>query len=124
MTKLDDDLRARLSTADEEFLADLESGRGFFTQLWATFKGPQGWIGVSVLFVAFICLGLAIWFGWEAFHAQTDRETTLWAAGAILGILGNALLRMFHMNRMQTLTVLRELKRVELRLIKLDERVG
>jgi len=123
MTRLDDDLRARLSTADEEFLADLESGRGFFTQLGATFKGPQGWIGVSVLFVAFVCLGVAIWCGWEAVHAQTDRSTTLWVAGAILGFMGNALLRMYLMSRMQTLAVLRELKRIELRLIKLDERL-
>lgn len=124
MTKYDDDMRARLSAADEEFLADLESGHGWFAQLGATLKGPLGWIGISVLLVAFIALGLAVWFGWEAFHAPTDRLTILWASGAILAIMGNALLRLFLVSRMSQLTILRELKRIELRLVKLDERLG
>ena len=124
MSKLDDDLRARLSTADEEFLADLENGEGWFAQLGATFKGPLGWIGISVLAVAFICLGLAVWFGWEAFHAPTDKLTILWASGAVLAIMGNAFLRLFLVSRMSQLTLMRELKRIELRLIKLDERLG
>ena len=124
MSKLDDDLRARLSAADEEFLADLENGEGWFKQLGATLTGPLGWIGISVLLVAFICLGLAIWFGWEAFHAPTDRLTILWASGAILGVVANAMLRLFLTSRMSQLTLMRELKRIELRLIKLDERLG
>lgn len=123
MTKFDDELRARLSAADEEFLADLESGQGFFSQLRATFKGPQGWIGVSVLLVAFILLGLAIWFGAEAFHAQSVRETVLWTTGAMLAIIGNAMLRLYLTSRMHMLVMMRELKTIELRLIKLDERL-
>jgi len=74
MSKLDDDLRARLSAADEEFLADLEQGQGFFSQLFATFKGPQGWIGIMIMLVAFTLVGLSFWFVWEAFHAELDER--------------------------------------------------
>lgn len=123
MTRLDDDLRARLSQSDEEFLADLESGQGFFAQLGATFKGPMGWISIMVMLLALIMVCLAIWFGWEAFQAESAKVATLWVGGAVAAIIGNGLLRIFLMSRMSHLTVMRELKRIELRLIKLDERL-
>ena len=122
MTRIDGGLRARLSQADEEFLADLESGQGFFAQLGATLKGPQAWLGICVLMAAFAMLGLAIWFGLEAFQAPTNRLTVLWASGAIAAILGNGLLRLFLASRMHQLTLLRALKRIELRLAKLEQR--
>ncbi len=124
MTKIDDDLRARLSAADEEFLADLESGQGFFAQLFATFKGPQGWVGIMVMIAAFIILALSVWCVWEAFHATRDRETILWISGAVGGLIGQGLLRLFLTSRMHMLAMMRELKRIELRLVKLDERLG
>ena len=114
-------IEADLSEAQRAFLADLEAGQGFFKQLGAVFKGPMGWVGISVLVAAFAMVGLAIWFGWEAFHAPNDRLTTLWAAGAIAAILGNGLLRLFLMGRMHQLTLLRAIKQVELRLKKLEE---
>lgn len=123
MTPTDYDIKA-LSEDDAAFLADLESGQGFFAQLWATLRGPQGWVGICVLIAAFVLVALAIWFGWEAFHAPTERLTILWASGAIAAILGNGLLRLFLTSRMHTLAILRELKRIELRLAKLDERLG
>ena len=124
MTKIDDDLRARLSAADEEFLADLESGQGFFAQLFATFKGPQGWVGIMVMIAAFIILALSVWCVWGAFHATRDRETILWISGAVGGLIGQGLLRLFLTSRMHMLAMMRELKRIELRLVKLDERLG
>lgn len=124
MTKLDDDLRARLSKADEEFLADLESGRGFFTQLGATLKGPQGWVGIMILAVAFMLVSLSAWFVWEAFQTENVKHTVLWMGGAILGITGQGILRLFLTSRMHMLAMMRELKRIELRLVKLDERLN
>ena len=123
MTKIDDDLRARLSAADEEFLADLENGDGFFTQLFATFKGPQGWVGIMVMLTALIIAGISFWFIWEAFRAESTKMVTLWACGAVGGLIGQGLLRIFLMSRMHMLAMMRELKRIELRLIKLDERL-
>ena len=124
MTKLDDDLRARLSAADEEFLADLENGDGFFTQLFATFKGPQGWVGIMVMLTALIIVGISFWFAWEAFRAESTKMVTLWASGAVAGLIGQGILRLFLTSRMHMLAMMREMKRIELRLIKLDERLG
>lgn len=118
------EIEANLSDAQRAFLADLEAGQGFFKQLSAVLKGPMGWVGICVLVAAFAMVGLAIWFGWEAFHAPNDRLTILWAAGAISAILGNGLLRLFLFSRMNHLMVMRELKRIELYLVKQDERLG
>jgi len=121
MTKTDH-MAEGLNDADRAFLADLEAGEGFFSQLSAVFKGPMGWVGICVLMAAFLMVGLAVWFGWEAFHAPTDKLTILWSSGAIAAILGNGLLRLFLASRMSQLAILRKLRRIELRLVKLDER--
>lgn len=123
MSKLDETLRARLSHADEEFLADLENGEGFFSQLFATFKGPQGWVGIMIMFAVAILLVVSCWCVWEAVHAPNDRETILWVSGAVAGLIGQGLLRIFLASRMHMLAVMRELKRIELRLIKLEDRL-
>ena len=124
MTKPDDDLRARLNAGDEEFLMDLENGEGFFTQLLATFRGPQAWVGIMIMLVAFTLLGLSGWFIWEAFQAESAKLTILWMGGAILGITGQGILRLFLASRMHMLATMRAIKKIELRLIKLDERIG
>lgn len=121
MSKLDDELRARLNASDEEFLADLERGEGYFTQLFATFKGPQGWVGIMVMITVFVILAVSVWCLWEAFHATRDRDTILWTIGAVAGLIGQGILRLFLASRMHMLATMRALKQVELRLIKLEE---
>lgn len=119
MTDFEDRFQARLSQDDEAFLRDLEAGQGFFTQLLGTFRGPLGWVSIMAMIFALVCVGLAIWFGWEAFHAPTDREVILWCTGAVLAFIGNGLLRIWLLNRMSHLVVLREIKKVELQLAKI-----
>ncbi len=84
----------------------------------------EAWVGIMVMLTALIIAGISFWFIWEAFRAESIKMVTLWACGAVCGLIGQGLLRIFLMSRMHMLAMMRELKRIELRLIKLDERLG
>ncbi len=121
MTNLNNRLQSALSTDDEAFLRDLEDGRGMFTQMKAAFVGPMAPMSYIAMVFVIAFSALMIWSGLKAFHATTDRETVLWSAGFISSLIPHGLLRLWFLNRTNHLMLLRELKKIELRVARLSE---
>ena len=118
-------ITAALSEDDRAFLNSLEAERGMFQQIGDTWKGPMG-IWAKLIFAFSVVLGLLFVFVlWQAAHT-TDHPLihALWAiAGvALLVVLGFAKEWMF--NRMNMLTILREVKRVQLEVVALREELS
>lgn len=122
MTKFDDDLATALSADDKAFLDDLENGRGLFEQLSATMQGPMRFWAYLVTVVTFILFLAALYCGWQALHAEQIRETILWSAGFLLTFQAVGLLKMWLFDRMNLLSLLAEMKKIELRVAQLAER--
>ncbi len=120
----DTDIRIaeQLNEDDWAFLESLEGDRGMFQQIGDTWKGPLG--GWTKLIFAFTTvLGLVFLFVlWQAAHT-TDHPIVhaIWAiAGvAVLVIIGFAKEWMFA--RMNMLTILREIKRLQVQVAMLSE---
>jgi len=121
MADFDDKLRASLSVDDEAFLQDLEGDRSVFSQLAATFYGPMGLMSKIVFLFIVVFTGLMIMTAWQAFHAETARTTILWSAGFIASLIPHGLLRLWLFDRANHLAVLRELKKIELRIVRLGD---
>jgi hypothetical protein len=118
MTDFDDRLRDSLSVDDEQFLKNLDGERGLFTQLAASLHGPMGaWAGVGMFFTLIIAVA-GFYSAYQAFQAAETRELILWSAAAILSFNGVSMLKMWMFNRMNMLAILREVKRLELRIIQ------
>ncbi|SIN60001.1 hypothetical protein SAMN02745824_0541 [Parasphingorhabdus marina DSM 22363] len=124
MTKFDNDLGAALAAEDREFLEDLENGRGLFDQLGATLQGPMRFWSYLITVVTFLWFCVAIYAGWRALEAVELRETVLWAAGFLLSFQAVGLMKMWMFDRMNLLSLLAEMKRIELRVAQLSERQG
>ncbi len=124
MTEFDDKLRANLSADDEAFLKDLEDGRGLFAQLGATFEGPMrywsvfGWVIITVL------TAFGIYAIWRMFQTDTDRALILWAGAAWAAWTAQIAMKQWVFDRMATLTILRELKKIELRVARMEDKRG
>ena len=116
MTKFDTKLREPLSAEDEAFLETLEDDRGLFTQLGEIFHGPLRFWTRLVFVATFLVSGLTFWAAYQAFIAEALRETVLWAAGTVIGANSIAMLKQWLFDRMHHLAILRELKKIELRL--------
>jgi hypothetical protein len=111
-----------MSADDWAFLESLEDDRGLFQQIGDSWKGPLGgW--AKLIFGFTVALGLLfLYVLWNVAHS-TDHPIVhaIWAiAGvAVLVIMGFAKEWMFA--RMNMLTVLREVKRVQLEVAALRE---
>jgi len=120
MTNLDDRLRAGLSADDEAFLKTLED-RGMFAQMGATLQGPmKGWTMLAFVF-SFVFFLLFLFCFWRGYGAADVRDTVLWCAGSLWLALSVAMLKLWMWERMNHLAVLRELKKIELRVAQLQD---
>lgn len=116
MTNFDMRLKEGLSAEDEAFLKDLEEGESLFGQLGATFTGPMKlWSGAAFV-LTFAFLALAIWSLIRILGASEVREMILWLVGFVFAMLTVAIIKIWFLMRMNHLALLRELKRLELRL--------
>jgi len=70
--------------------------------------------------VTFLVSALAFYAAYQAFVAEGLRETVLWSAGAVAGFNGLGMLKQWLFDRMNHLAVLRELKKIELRLSRVE----
>lgn len=124
MADLDNRLRAALSADDEAFLDALEKERGLFAQIGESFRGPMRTMTVIANIAVLIATAVGLWSVWQMFEADTTRELILWAAAAWAAWTMQIGLKQWIWSRIQTLSVLRELKRLELRLARMEERAN
>lgn len=121
MTDFDTRLRQSLEKDDAEFLKDLEDGRGLFVQMSQTFHGPMRFWTFFVGIIIFIMTGLGFYSIWHMFQAETTRGLLLWMSAAWAAWTAQVMLKQWIYDRMNTLSILRELKKIELRLIQLEK---
>lgn len=119
MTQFDEELAADIAADDKAFLDDLENGRGLFDQLGATLHGPMRFWSYIVGISTFAFFLLALYCGWQAFQAEQIRETILWSAGFLMLFQSVGLLKMWLFDRMNLLSLLAEMKKIELRVAQL-----
>ena len=124
MTKFDDQLGAALDADDRAFLDDLENGRGMFDQLGATLQGPMRFWSYMIGIFTLVFFLLALYCGWQAFQAEQVRETILWSVGFLMLFQAVAMLKMWLFDRMNLLSLLAEMKKIELRVAQLGESNG
>jgi hypothetical protein len=122
MTQFDDRLKAELDADDEAFLAELDSERGLFAQIGDTLGGPLGGWAKLIFAIAFV-LGIVMFYAlYELITADTDRELLIWGIAFISLMMMQGFVKQWFFERMNLMTVLRELKRIELRIARMEER--
>ena len=122
MNDADDTIKRALSADDHAFLESLEGERGLFAQIGDSWKGPLGgW--------AKFAFALAVVFGitllvliWQVAHTRDPVEHTLWAIAALAVLIIQGFLKEWMFNRMNMLTVLREVKKLQVQVALLSEK--
>ncbi len=122
MTEFDRKLQAALDADDEAFLKELETERGLFAQMGDALTGPLGGWAKLVFVVLFPMSAFMFYAIWQMFTVEGTRELILWTAGALAAMIGVAMLKQWFFERMNLMTMLRELKRIELRIAQIEER--
>lgn len=118
MTSFEDRLLTSLNAEDEAFLKELEEDAGLFQQMGMTFSGPlRYWTAFAFVFSLFF-FALGVWSVYNMFQTENLKIIILWGTLAGFSSLSVGLIKIWFWMRMNHLNVLRELKRIELRLVK------
>ncbi len=119
MSIADERIRAALSADDEAFLAGLDQERGLLAQVGDMFHGPMGRWTVLVYVIGTGVTALGAWTIFRMFSATDTRDLILWTAAALGCGLTVSMIKLWAWMRLNTLTTLRELKRIELRIAQI-----
>lgn len=124
--KLDKLITEALSADDQVLLERYGKEPGYFRQAFALFRGQLGWV---MWLVGIVQLGLflgAIYTFYETLVAEDLMLALRWGVGTVVLVQMSTLLRSFMGMHFEANRLLRELKRVELQLIRMesDERVN
>jgi len=121
MTNIDRAIRDALSKEDAEFLARFED-RSPIGEAMGTFSGRWGVMNIFAALITFALFGGFVYCAAQMLAAVELREVVAWSVGAILAMLGVAMLKMYFWMEMNKNVVLREVKRLELQIARVAAR--
>lgn len=120
MSKIDDLIEESLSERDEALLAELDNEPGYFRQAFGLFRGTLGWVMWFVMIVQLLLFAAAMVALWVAFTAPETLTAVRWGVVAVILVQISIFLRSFMGAQFEANRVLREVKRLELRLAQRD----
>lgn len=122
MTNIDDRIRGALDEDDQAFLENLQEHRGMFRQIGDSMTGPLGgW--AKVVFGFAILIGLAmLWVVRNLVLSTEVDQATFWAVVLTGTLVVQGFIKEWLFARMNMLTILREIKRLQLQVAMLEER--
>jgi uncharacterized membrane protein len=122
MSNLDRAIRDALSKEDAEFLSRFDEHSTPVGEVLDTFRGRWALMNGFAALITFALFGAFVYCAWHMFGATDARETVLWSVGAIIAMLGVAMLKMYFWMEINKNAVLREVKRLELQVARLASR--
>jgi hypothetical protein len=119
MSDIDERIRTELSAEDQRFLARLDAGGSLYQDLAAAFQGRMRWLNILGSVIGLLLFIAAVYCAWRFLTVDDPRSVRIWGGGAALAFLGNAMIKLWFWIEVKSNGILREVKRVELRVASL-----
>ena len=117
MNDIDAQIKAALSAEDRAALDQIQDQAGLFELLGLSFTGKQAWMTWYMWIMGFGVFALGLYF-LSLFFAADDLKTSLaWALAIIVCMFVLAIIKVLSWQQMQKLELMREIKRLEMRLL-------
>lgn len=119
MADLDAEIREALDEEDRALMEQFGE-QGLIGQTMSMFQGKQGWIAMITVFVSLILFGIAVYAVIQFFGSATTEARLLWGA-VTWGLLTMvSFIKVWFWIRMESNRVIREVKRIELQIARLN----
>lgn len=115
---IDDLINQALSQEDEELLDNLNREPGWLRQAFGIFRGPLAWVMWFVFVVQILLFLGAVYGGWQVYVAAELMGALKWGVLTVVLVQLTTFLRGFMGSHLEANRVLRELRRLDLRLIQ------
>ncbi len=120
MSDLDRKIREALASEEAEF-SPRTIEPPLVEQVIDTFRGRSRWLVALVFAMITVWTVAAVVTAYQFFHADGTQAMIAWACGFGLSMIAIAMLKIWYWMELSKNAVLRELKRVELRVVRLGE---
>lgn len=117
MTDIDEKIRQALSEEDHKALDRMGDRYDPFDLSLLAFKGGQRSVAVIVWILGFVSFALLVYCGYRYFAVDDLKQSLTWGIGVVLCGLSIVVAKVIAWQMMQTQVLIREVKRLELRLL-------
>lgn len=121
MDDLDRKIEAALSAEDRAVLSQYGE-QGLLGQVRGLFSGKLGWLSAVTFVAATLMFAIGVWAAWKFYHADDIATMLRWAGLAWFGLMAQIMIKLWSWMRMETNRVIREVKRLELQIARLNGR--
>jgi len=121
---IDELINEALSQEDEALLDNLNQEPGWVRQAFGLFRGPLAWVMWFVFIVQILLFLGAVYAGWLVFTTTDPMTAVKWGVLTVVLVQLVTFLRGFMGSHLESNRVLRELRRLDLRLIQRDHQSG
>jgi hypothetical protein len=124
MSKLDDKILEALSSEDREMLETYTRQPGFFGMLSEPFRGSFGPIVIAAFAFMLVAFGLFVYSAIRFFPEPDLLVKLNWLAIGLTMLIILGLLRLWYFQEISRLSIIREVKRLELQIALLAKKLG
>jgi hypothetical protein len=124
MQDIDEKIRLALTAEDQKAMAAINRGTGLFELMGMSFKGKQAWMMIY-LYVLGLVVAVALVYTLVQYFQATDIKASLnWLLGILTCMFMIVLMKVLAWQQMFKLELMREIKRLEMRIMLVNEKTG
>ncbi len=119
MDVLDNKIRETLSEQDR-ILMDQFGEQGIFGQLGGLFKGKLAWLSMVTFVAGIVMFSIGVYAAWQFATVGEVVSMLKWGGIAWFGMMAMIMIKLWSWMRMETNRTLREIKRLELQIARMQ----
>jgi hypothetical protein len=120
--ELDSMIAEALDAEDRDLLNRFGEEPGYFNQAFSLFSGRLGWVMWLANIVNLIAAGLALWAAWHLLTATDAVMAIRWGVAVLAAMHVGLFMKGFLGQQLLNNRVIREVKRLELQLVRAQAR--
>ena len=117
MNAIDEEIRKALQEEDQQALAQLDDEAGLFEMLGMSFHGKQAWMTWYMWIMGFAAFAVGIYFFLQFLDTSDVKAALTWTIGIMVCLFILAIIKVISWTQMQKLELMREVKRLEARVM-------
>lgn len=117
-------IRAAVRDEDRRVEALLDETSDLPETIIQSFRGRARWLTLASVFMGLVYTGLLVWCAVEFFDSDTTKHQIGWATGFLASAISIGLTKIWIWGEWRRQSVMREIKRLELRVGALCDRLG
>jgi hypothetical protein len=122
MSDIDEQIRNALTAEDQKAIDEIDDSAGLFELIGLTFTGKQAWLSYYMYFVGIVVAGAFVYFVIQYLGTSDIKSSLNWAL-LILGCgFALTMLKVLGWQQMQKAEIMREIKRLEMRIMLASEK--